>query len=180
MKRLVLLTVATVLLCQPLLADQLKFGAGVYGGIDIPIVQDDQASGIAFGLKGRIMPKPYLKIEPFVNFSKFGDASMEDVEENPVGNKITSFGLDFNLAPMMGEKFNWLFFAGVGMYMLKNDDTSLDESKIGLAGGLGGEYYFSPQISLEARGRLNVVTSEDGGSRKSAAVTAGLNYHFGQ
>jgi hypothetical protein len=153
------------------------FGIGAYGGAYIPIVQEDQSSGTAFGVKGKISLVPGISLEPNVNFDKFGGAQFE-FGDRP-GSKVRSYGVDAIFGSGIGTVgFKMYGLIGGGIYSIKRDGDT-DISKIGWSTGLGFEIGFVPSIGLDIRGKLDVISSEGGGSKKAAAVTAGLNYYFG-
>jgi len=172
-KLLLCLILATAILP----AQAAQFGIGVVGGMNIPIIQEDQGNGTIFGVKGKLNLIPGVSVEPNLNFAKYGES------KNPYGNrpgsKVTSYGIDAILGsglPSVGVKMYGLI--GVGIYSIKRDfDETL--TKIGWATGLGLEVGFMEQVSVELRGKLNVISSDGGGSKKSAAVTGGVNYYFG-
>ena len=180
MRKTAWLIFALVLLAATAWGEKIPAGLGAYGGLDIPIVQDDQEQGMTFGFKGRITLLPPLTFEPNVNFASYGDPDIENVIGDPDGAKVTSFGLDAVIGtPLGGEGPSVFAFAGFGFYTFKIDQLDVDESKLGFSGGLGFELGLSPTFGLEARGRFVVIPTDGGGSRKSAALTAGINYHFG-
>jgi hypothetical protein len=41
------------------------------------------------------------------------------------------------------------------------------------------EFGVAPSLGIDVRGKLDVINSEGGGSKKSAAVLGGINYYFG-
>ncbi len=178
MKKLLMLAVGLLLLIQPAMAAGISAGAGAFGGLAIPVVQDDQSQGTVFGFKGRIKTS-FITFEPNIIFTKYGDPDFEDVIGDPEGSKLTSFGLDALLGSSIGGPgVSSFFFAGIGIYKTKNDELQVDESEVGISGGIGLEVGLGPKLGLEARGRFVVVGTEGGGSRKAAIVTAGVNYHF--
>ncbi len=179
MKKLLMVTVGLLLLTQPAMAAGISAGAGAFGGLGIPIAQDDQEQGTVFGFKGRIKAS-FITLEPNIMFTKCGDPDLDDVIGDPDGSKLTSFGLDALLGSSLGAPgISPFFFAGIGIYKSKNDQLQVDESEVGISGGLGLEIGLGPKLGLEARGRFVVIGTEGGGSKKAALLTAGVNYHFG-
>ena len=174
MRKTAWLIFALVLLAATAWGQKIPAGLGVFGGLEIPVVQDDQEQGMTFGFKGRIKLLPPLTFEPNVNFASYGDPDIENVIGDPDGAKVTSFGLDAVIGtPLGGEGPSVFAFAGFGFYSFKIDQLDVDESELGFELGI------SPTFGLEARGRFVVIPTDGGGSRKSAALTAGINYHFG-
>ncbi len=180
MKKLLLAAVGLLLLTQPVMAAGISAGAGAFGGLAIPVVQDDQSQGTVFGFKGRVKAMSIFTLEPNVMFTKYGDPDIDGVIGDPEGSKLTSFGLDVLLGSSLGSPgVSPFFFAGIASYKTKNDQLQVDESDVGISGGLGLEIGLGPKLGLEARGRFVIVGTEGGGSKKAAILTAGVNYHFG-
>ena len=179
MNKLLMAAVGLLLLTQPVMAAGISAGAGAFGGLAIPVVQDDQSQGTVFGFKGRVKAS-FITLEPNVMFTKYGDPDLEGVIGDPEGSKLTSFGLDALLGSSLGAPgVSPFFFAGIGIYKTKNDQLQVDESEVGISGGIGLEIGLGPKLGLEARGRVVIVGTEGGGSKKAAILTAGVNYHFG-
>lgn len=180
MKKLILLA-GIMLLCASLtFAQAPKFGVGGFGGINIPVVQDDQASGTVFGLKARVKLLPIIVAEPNVSFGKWGGPDPVDgVDLEIDGSKITSFGIDFTVGGMPGKAgFKPFALVGVASYKIKNDDTGYDNSKLGLAGGFGFAYGLSPLLDIDIRGKAIIAPQEEG-SKKAIWILGGVNYYFG-
>ncbi|MCK5125736.1 MAG: outer membrane beta-barrel protein [candidate division Zixibacteria bacterium] len=180
MKKLLFIAAVLLLYASTAMAQAPKFGVGVFGGINIPVVQDDQKSGTAFGLKARIKLLPIIIAEPNVTFGKWGDPDPVDgLDLGISGSKITSFGIDFTLGGLPGKAgFKPFAFVGVASYKVKNDDTNYENSKLGVAGGLGFAIGVSPLIDIEVRGKA-VVAPQDDGSKKAIWILGGINYYFG-
>ncbi len=179
MKKLLMAALGLLLLIQPAMAAGISAGVGAFGGLEMPIIQDDQEQGTVFGFKGRLKAS-FITLEPNIMFTKYGDPDFEDVIGDPDGSKLTSFGLDALLGSSLGGPgVSTFFFAGIGIYKTKNDQLQVDESEVGISGGLGLEIGLGTKLGLEVRGRVVVVGTEGGGSKKAALLTAGVNYHFG-
>jgi opacity protein-like surface antigen len=153
------------------------FGIGGYGGINIPIVQEDQSTGSTFGLKGKFGLLNGIAVEPNMNFSKFGEAQF-DFGTRP-GSKMTSFGIDILLGGGMGGGgFRMYGILGLGLHSIRRDYDE-DQTKFGWTVGTGFEIGLAPYVALDLRGKANVVESQGGGTKKSAMVVGGINYYFG-
>lgn len=187
--------VLVALMCVIMLSTSgyaFRFSVGGFGGLNIPVAQEDTESGTAFGAKARIPLMGSIAIEPNIMFAKNGDASY-DVEGGwnetmtHEGGKYTSFGVDLVFGGIMGYK-------GLGAYGILGLSSSKFEKK-GIPDltkgtywfGLGFEYGFTDQISLDIRGKAFIFpykdesnpNTDDKGSRKNGLVTVGLNYYFG-
>lgn len=179
MKKLLLLAICLLLLSQAGHAQGVKLGVGAFGGVEVPVIQDDQSSGSHFGFKGRLKLAA-ITFEPFVSFASYGGADIDEVIDDPDGNSITGFGLDAVLFSGFGAPRPAVFlFAGIGSYSADNDQMDYDQSDIGYSFGLGLEVGVAKGISLEGRGRFLAINTDGGATKKSGIVTAGLNYHFG-
>ena len=179
MKKLLLLAICLLVLPHLVAAQGVKLGAGVFGGMEVPVIQDDQSSGTNFGFKGRLNVA-LITFEPYLSFASYGGADIDDVIDDPDGSSITGFGLDAVLFSGFGAPGpRMTLFAGIGSYKVKNDQMDYDQSNIGYSLGLGLEVGVARGISIEGRGRFLAIGTEGGATKKSAIVTAGLNYHFG-
>ncbi|MBD3403733.1 outer membrane beta-barrel protein [candidate division GN15 bacterium] len=185
MKKTIALCLGLLVLCvSGTYAGPAKFGVGAFGGVNIPIVQDDQSSGSIFGFKVRYQVIPILTLEPNISFSSYGSPDAEDFEYDVDGSSVTSYGLDVTLGNPVGKMgFKPYFVVGLGFYNQKNDqidDVFGDPgSQTGLSGGVGFGVGFSPQFDIDIRGQAHIAGTEGDASRKSLALTAGLNYYFG-
>lgn len=182
--RKLLLCVAAVLLAVPATqAAGPQFGVGVMGGLDIPIVQDDQGSGNYFGFRARAKLIPLVVAEGSVRFGGWGDPNLdlEGVTNDLEGSDVTVLALDALLGSPMGRPASFSPFAilGFGSYKLKRDQTQQDESRFGWRVGLGLGLGFARNLDADVRGVFNIITLDGGGSRKSVTAGVGLNFTFG-
>lgn len=182
MKQLSIVLGLVLLLAAPLALAQEgpKLGVGAWAGMSIPIVQDDQESGMVFGFMGRYKLLPFLVVEPGISFTKWGAPdAIEGIDFGIDGSKLTSIGVNATLGGAPGVPGVKPFFvAGVASYKVKNDDTGYDNSKLGWNAGLGLGFGLSPAFDLDFRG-LMIVAPQEGGSKKALSVTGGLNFNFG-
>ena len=185
MKKILLALCALLLLAQAPMAVGPSLGAGAFGGMHFPLVQDDQGSGSTFGIRGIVQIIPSLSAEPNVTFSKYGepDFGIVGVTNDLEGSKVTSFGVDalFGKASSV-PGIRPFVLAGFGFYKIKRDQTAVfddDSSIFGYAFGLGIATSVAPKISLDVRGKAHIIPFESGSSKKSVSVMAGLNYYFG-
>lgn len=182
----ILLTVglALCLMVAAANAGPAKLGIGGRGGITIPIVQDDQANGTTFGFHLRYQLIPMLVVEPNITFSKYGDPDpVEGVDLGISGSKISQFGVDATLGnPVAKRGLKPYAVVGLGFYSQSNDDTEAFEdmgSRLGGSVGFGFGIGISPKFDLDLRGQLHIVGSEEGGSKKAAAITGGFTFYPG-
>jgi opacity protein-like surface antigen len=180
MKTLLSTLLAVLLLCSLSFSQVPKLGVGGYGGMNIPIVQDDQGNGTAFGILARVSVLPFLIAEPNVMFGKWGDpGKIEGVDLGLEGSKIKSYGIDALLGAYPGRLgIKPYFVAGVASYKIENDDTHYEETKLGWSAGLGIGFGVAPSFDLDLRGKLLVAPQEEG-SKKALTITGGLVYYLG-
>ena len=157
-------------------------GIGGFGGANIPIVQEDQSTGAAFGLHGKIKLIPALVAEGNLTFSKYGETTKEisSINNTIEGSKVNSYGIDLLLGGGTGgvPGFRPYGVFGAAFY---NTSRDFDESttRLGWSAGFGFEINPAPKIGLDFRGKVIVIGTEGGGSKKSALVTAGFFYYLG-
>lgn len=155
--------------------------AGVYGGLNAPIVQEDAKSGSGFGLKAKFSPSSFMAATAFYESRKYGNPEITVFGQNMSidGGKVTSIGAEVllgNTGGNPGPHFYWAL--GISNYKWKRTGMQ-DLSKVGYHLGPGLELILPAKIGLELRGKFEIVPTDGGGSRKNALVYFGANYHFG-
>ena len=151
-------------------------GAGAFGGVLIPVVQEDQGTGSTFGIRGKIALMDGISLEPNINFHKYGDAELDF--GTIAGSKITSFGVDAIVGGGQGKSTVSMYgLIGGGFYSITRDFDE-DVSKLGFSAGLGLELVLVQSVGFDIRGKLDVISGEGGGTKKSAAVLGGVTYYF--
>ncbi len=149
-------------------------GIGAFGGMSIPIVQDDNGSGPVFGIRVPVALIPLLTVEPYFGSTSGGEAE-EDIGGTTYtreGFDITSFGANAMLT--MGGPIQFYPFIGIGSHSLKRTGVE-DRSEIGFGGGFG--VGFSPVPKLWAHIRAEASSINVGsGSRTFVNATAGVSY----
>ena len=177
MKRIIpVVLLALVLGAGAASAIGVSVGGGAFGGVSIPILQDDSKQGTLYGLRLPVSVLPLLKVEPY-----WATTSLGDVEETfgtltytRDGGKVTAYGVNALLS--MGGPLRFYPFVGIASHKLKREATE-DLSKIGYNFGLGLGFSAIPKFDVDVRGELNMITLGET-SRKFANVTAGVSYHF--
>lgn len=170
-----------VLLAAPILSAG-PIGIGGFGGANIPVVQEDQSTGTAFGLHGKMKLVSALAVEGNLTFSKYGETSIEigSIDNTIEGSKVNSYGIDLLLGGGVGGMAGFKPYGvfGAAFYNTTRDFDE-DATKIGWSAGFGFEINPAAQIGLDFRGKVVVISSEGGGSKKSALVTGGFYYYLG-
>ena len=180
MRKAILAIALLLLLSSSVSAQGVKLGVGVFGGLDIPVGQEDQAQGTVFGVRAKVRLIPIITLEPRIAFTSFGEPSNDEFALDLDGSKVTAYGVDAVIgAPFGGKGFAMFGVLGAGFYNVKRDQTFEDNTELGWSAGLGFALGFSPMISADVRGMAHIIPFEGGGTAKSASVTAGLNYYFG-
>ena len=187
MKQLTLLAAVSLILFSASPTTAGGWGVGGFGGISIPIEQDDAENGTVFGLKGRWSPIWSLTVEPQVFLLKNGDYDIVvDEDADPVLSetlkswKVTSFGANLVLGAPAGQfkGVHPFFFGGLRLGAVDFDAPDRDaETKFGFGVGVGVEIGFG-QVGLEIRGTGEALIG-DSSSRKNGTITAGLNLYLG-
>ncbi|MGB7062182.1 MAG: outer membrane beta-barrel protein [Candidatus Zixiibacteriota bacterium] len=157
-----------------------KFSLGAFGGLNIPLAQDDAKSGALFGAKGRVLLLPYLGIEPYFSFAEYGakDVEVRGVSFAGKSGDITSFGADLVLGSISGMgKTKFYGLVGINSNTYKREGIP-DESGLGLAFGSGLEFFPTEMLSLEFRAKYHPIKLGDGG-RVHLELSGGVNYYFG-
>ena len=165
----------------------LAFGAGtaraasigleVFGGLSIPIAQDDSDQGTQFGVRLRVHVVPLLSLEPYFASSALGDKTQTfaGISYTRDGGKVTGYGLNARLdsgTPVL----SFFPYAGIGSFTIKKANLA-DETDMGYNFGLGLQLSPVPKIGVSLRGELNAIPI-NGASRKYANVTVGVSYNF--
>ncbi len=181
MKNTLILILLICLIVPAVNAGSIKWGLGLSGGMEIPYVQQDQGQGTVFGFKAKLGLLPALAVEPNMYFIKYGDPEIEELTNSGLeGAKFNAFGIDAILGGGFGTKGVKPYgLLGVGFYKFKHDQSNVDETNFGWSVGFGIEIGVTPKVGLDLRGRTIVVSTEGGGSRKSAGVTGGINFYPG-
>ena len=178
-KKFVILLVLVLFLAPVAEAQGIRIGIGPFGGANIPIAQEDQKTGNAYGVKARIGLLSFIVAEPHVTLAKWNAPDpVRGIDLGIEGSKINSYGIDAVIGGLPGLPGLKPFgFVGAAIYTVKNDDTAYDESKMGFSAGLGFAIGLTPKFDLDVRGKA-VVAPQEEGSKKAVFVLGGLTYYF--
>ncbi|MEZ5360023.1 MAG: outer membrane beta-barrel protein [Candidatus Zixiibacteriota bacterium] len=169
-----------VILCMlPAFVQAEQTGFGLVGGPLFPIGQEDQESGFVFGMKFRIDLAGPVGFEPNFNFGSFGDVTIAGAGTRS-GSDLKYYGLDLTLGGGFGGVGPKPYaFIGGGVTNTKREgDRTTNKSGWSFGGGVA--VGIMKNIDIDIRGRMNIASSAESTSRKSAALTFGAVYFFGQ
>ena len=177
--RRIFVILGLMLLCVSLANAQApKIGIGAFGGMNMPILQDDQGNGTVFGIKAKVKIIPVILFEPNMTFGKWGEADPIEGVTLGSGSKINSFGIDAILGGSPGMAgVKPFFLVGAGIYSVKNDDTGYDNSKFGYSAGLGIGIGVGPKMDIDICGKA-IFAPQDGGAKKAIFITGGFTYYL--
>jgi len=158
-------------------AHATSIGAEVYGGLSIPIVQDDSDQGSQFGVRLPVHVVPLLCVEPYFASSQLGDKTLTigNVSYTRDGGKLTGYGVNARIGGA-GAGLSFFPYVGIGSYTLKKAGLS-DETDVGYNFGLGMQLTPMPKFGITLRGELNAIPIHEA-SRKYGNVTLGASYDF--
>jgi hypothetical protein len=158
-------------------AAAVSVGVGAYGGVSIPVVQDDNGNGSIFGFRVPVKIIPLISAEGYYASTAGGDKSVDaaGVTYTRSGIDNTSFGV--NALFTFGTGMQMFPFVGIGSNHLKRDGLDATETGYDFGLGLGFKLPLTG-LSGDARGTFNVVTDAGSSqaSRKWAELTVGVNY----
>jgi hypothetical protein len=162
----------------PAAAHAATVGVEAFGGLSIPILQDDNGQGSTFGARVPVALNGKLTIEPFFSSSSGGD---KDVDINSItytrsGIDVTSFG-----ASLLVTFGGFYPYAGIGSYALER--SAMDYTKVGYSFGLGYHIPIGVQkLAVDLRGGVVMVVEDTSSStaRKWGDITVGLSYNLFQ
>ncbi len=179
-RKTIVVVFAVLLLVSTVSAEVPTISVGGFGGLSIPVIQEDQANGTEFGVRARMPLMSVFVVEASFSLAQWGDpGTVQGINLGISGSKLTSYGLGVTIGHTPGKSgFKPFALISGGMYKVTNDDTGYDESKLGFSTGLGVAYGISPSLDIDVRG-LAVFAPQEDGSKKAVSLTFGLNYTFG-
>lgn len=155
---------------------------GGFGGYNVPILQDDAGPGPLWGLRAKLNGDLPFVLQPYFLMVSEGDVdhAEEGIEFTQEGGSITSFGLDLAFGGYREDPgANLYLVAGVGAYSREPGQQYREKlTRFGIDLGLGLVWKVAPMVDFDVSARMPAFMLDEGGSRKSAAMAAGLNYYF--
>ena len=168
-----------VLLALALIAPRARaagvtVGAGVYGGMSFPVLQEDQGQGSIFGVRVPVRLLSLLAVEPFFSTSALGDKTLDVAPGFSVsrdGADITTYGV--NAVFPFGTTAMLYPYVGIGSATFdrageKDTFTSYDV-------GLGLGFTVMPKFKVDLRGELQAASAGET-SRKVFNAMLGASY----
>jgi len=155
-----------------------SWGIGGFGGINIPLVQDDASNGAVYG--GHLhLSMGMIMLEPHFMFFSNGDWESDDVpDETFEGSSLYKIGVNLILGGGPRAGFRPYLVGGVGYFNEDNDFRDFSDSQMGWNAGAGFEIGGGP-LAFDIRGSFELMPLDGDGSRKWAHIRGGLNYYFG-
>jgi opacity protein-like surface antigen len=174
MRRAIILVVFALVLL-PCAAGAASVGLGAFGGMSIPIVQDDNGQGTVFGVRVPVSLLPLVTVEPYYAKTSGGDKDQEIAGETITRSGIDVSGFGANVMLTFGGKLQLYPFAGIGSYKLSRTGSE-DLTNTAYTFGLGLGISPLPKLSVHVRGELAAAV-EGETSRKWANATLGVSYN---
>jgi opacity protein-like surface antigen len=175
MKRLAACVLVLALTAGP--ASAVTIGGGAFGGLSIPVAQDDNGQGTIFGIRAPVGFAPMFTVEPYASWTTGGEAeqTVAGIELTRSGIDLTSYGA--NVLLTFGTGVQFFPFAGIGSTASERD--GLDQSSTSYNFGLGiGFKPFAMPLAIDVRGEYFSVTDENNTDigRNWGNVTLGATY----
>jgi hypothetical protein len=151
-------------------------GIGAFGGVGIPILQDDNGRGTEFGIRVPVSLIPLVTVEPYFLSSSGTDKTQDlggGVSVTRTGIDVTGFGANAMLT--MGGPLQFYPYVGIGSHKLKRD--GVEETRTTYSFGLGIGISPIPKFTLHLRGGLDAAVKDET-SRKWATATVGVSYNL--
>jgi hypothetical protein len=173
MKRLLALTLVLLAVTAGA-ASAASIGVGPFAGTSIPVLQDDVAQGMMFGLRAPVKLVPLVTVEPYYASSSLGDkdVTIAGLTYTRQGFDEKAFGLNAMLT--MGGPVQFYPIVGLGSTKLTRTGSS-DLSLTTYNAGFGLGISPMPKLTVHIRGELQMAV-DNGASRKFANVTLGASY----
>lgn len=173
MRRLTIFLLLTLGLV-PQVSRARDVGVSVFGGMSIPIVQDDNANGPLFGVRAPVGLMSHLIIEPFFTSTRNGDAKqvIGGVSYTRSGFDISTFGA--SLVFPFGQHTRYYPLVGFSTNALSRTGSS-DQTMTGWNFGFGVGFSPKPKFAIDLRGE-GVVIADGSLGRTFANVTLGVTY----
>ncbi len=165
---------AVALVLLPAMAQAGSIGIGGYGGMSIPIVQDDNGNGPVFGARAPVALNKLLTVEPYFASTSAGDAELEIGGINYTRDGLDATGFGANVMLTFGDRVKFYPFGGYGSSTLTRDGSA-DVTMTGFNYGIGLGISPIEKLTIHLRGEGNTYSKDDAG-RTFGIVTVGVSY----
>lgn len=155
-------------------------GVEVFGGVAIPVVQDDNNTGPMYGIRVPVTLPSIFTIEGFYSRTQGGETTktLEGEEYVRSGYDVNAFGANLILGHTGGDGFAVFPYFGI-MSNKFSRSGGRDFSNTGFDLGLGVGFSIIPKLWIDARAEgAMIITENDNTSRKFANLTVGVGYNF--
>lgn len=159
-------------------AGPTAFGYGAYGGVSIPIAQDDNdGNATVYGVRFPVHFGWFISLEPRFETTAGGkfEQTFGAITAEREGIDIKQPGINFILGNPTGAGFRFYPYAGLGHYSLSGEGRQ-ELEKIGYNGGIGLGFG-GAKWKFDLRGDFTMIDIGES-SRKAASATAGLGFTF--
>jgi hypothetical protein len=155
-------------------------GVEVFGGVAIPVVQEDNNNGPMFGIRVPVTLPSVFTIEGF--YSRIQGNQTEKYllgeEYTRSGYDVSAFGANLILGQTGGSGFSFFPYAGIMSNRLSRPGGQ-DFNNIGFDFGLGVGFSITPMLWIDARAEgAMIITESDNTSRKYGNLNVGIGYNF--
>ncbi|MBN1424134.1 hypothetical protein JXA88_06225 [Candidatus Fermentibacteria bacterium] len=155
---------------------------GGFGGYNVPILQDDVGPGPLYGMRVKLKSELPFVLQPYFAMVSEGDVDYaeEGIEFTQEGGSFTSFGLDLAFGGYRDEPgISPYFVVGIGAYSRDPGQKYRETlTSFGVDLGFGVVSKVAPMLDFDLSARVLAFMLDEGGSRKSLGIAAGLNYYF--
>jgi hypothetical protein len=159
-------------------ANATAVGAELFGGVSIPVVQDDNNTGPQYGLRVPITLPAIFTIEPYYARSQGGETkiTLGGTEYTRSGFDVNTWGANLILGSAGKTPFSIFPYAGLNTNRFSRTGSA-NFNDVGFNVGLGLGIGIIEKLWIDARGEGNIVVTEDT-SRKYVNVNVGVGYNF--
>jgi len=173
-KAMILMLFALALL--PCAAGAMSIGVGAFGGMSIPVLQDDNGPGTVLCLRVPVALIPLVTVEPYYTKTSGGDADQEVAGGTTPRSGVDLDGFGANVLLTFGTGLKLYPFAGIGSSTLQREDME-DVTNTTYTFGLGLGFSPMPKLSIHVRGELAAMGDGET-TREWANATVGVSYNI--
>ena len=119
MRRICILTTAFLALAAAIAtAGPIRLGAGVYGGVSVPVLNDLSKEGAQYGFRIPVELSNLFTVEPYYATANLGDVTqtVSGIDYTRDGGAVKNFGVNALLT--FGTSFSFYPWGGLGSYKI--------------------------------------------------------------